>query len=85
MLHAQHALAVYAEFLAADRRVAVLGDSSLGLGERMLDLGARAVMVWDPDDERAEQQAAMAPPGSSCGGCRGTRTTSEPARSIWRW
>ena len=63
MLHVQHALAVYAEPLAADRRVAVLGDSSLGLGERMLDLGARAVLVFDPDEERAEEQARLAPAG----------------------
>jgi hypothetical protein len=63
MLHPQHALAVYAESLAADRRVAVLGDSSVGLGDRLADLGARAVQVWDPDEERALREAERAPPG----------------------
>jgi hypothetical protein len=63
MVHPQHALAVYAESLAADRRVAVLGDSSVGLAERMLDLGARSVQVWDPDEERAGREAERAPYG----------------------
>ncbi len=63
MLHPQHALAVYAESLAVDRRVAVLGDSSAGLGERMLDLGARSVLLWDPDEERAAHEAQRAPAG----------------------
>jgi hypothetical protein len=63
MLHPHHALAVYAESLAADRRVAVLGDSSVGLGERLLDLGARAVLLWDPDAERAAREAERAPYG----------------------
>jgi hypothetical protein len=63
MVHPHHALAVYAESLAADRRVAVLGDSSVGLGERLLDLGARSVLLWDPDEERAAREAERAPYG----------------------
>jgi hypothetical protein len=63
MVHPHHALAVYAESLATDRRVAVLGDSSVGLGERMLDLGARSVLLWDPDEERAAREAERAPYG----------------------
>jgi hypothetical protein len=63
MLHPQHALAVYAESLAVDRRVAVLGDSSAGLGERILDLGARSVLLWDPDEDRAAREAQRAPAG----------------------
>lgn len=46
-----HALAVYAESLAAGRRVAVLGDAELGLGERFEQMGARQVVVAGPDDD----------------------------------
>jgi hypothetical protein len=63
MPQAPHALAVYAESLAADRRVALVGDSSLGLADRLLDLGAQAVLVWDPDEERAAEEADRAPAG----------------------
>jgi hypothetical protein len=63
MPQAPHALAVYVESLAADRRVMLVGDASLGLADRLLDLGARAVLVWDPDEERAAQEAERAPGG----------------------
>jgi chromosome segregation ATPase len=43
-----HALCVYAEPLAAGRRVVVIGDAALGLGERLSSLGARTVHVFDP-------------------------------------
>jgi len=46
-----HALAVYAESLASGRRVAVLGDAELGLGERFEQMGARQVVVAGPDDD----------------------------------
>ncbi|MGD0674244.1 MAG: hypothetical protein ABSC94_02420 [Polyangiaceae bacterium] len=49
----QHALAAYAESFAAGARIALFGDSSAGLAERFLALGARAVHVWDPDAARA--------------------------------
>jgi hypothetical protein len=52
-VHPQQALAVYAESLATGARVAVFGDASTGLGERLIGLGARAVHVWDPDGRRA--------------------------------
>jgi hypothetical protein len=52
-VHPQQALAVYVESFAAGARVAVFGDASLGLGERLIGLGARAVHVWDPDADRA--------------------------------
>ncbi len=52
---AQQALCVYAEELANDRRVVVIGDVSQGIGERLLTLGARAVHVFDP---RADRVAA---------------------------
>ena len=55
-----HALCVYAEPLAARRRVVVVGDASLGLDERLVELGARTVHVYDPDAERARAHAAPA-------------------------
>ncbi len=62
-VHPQHALAVYAESLAAGARVAVFGDSSLGLAARLAELGARAVHLWDPDAARAQAEGARAPQG----------------------
>jgi SAM-dependent methyltransferase len=61
--HPQEALAVYVEPLAVGRRVLVIGDSSLGLGTRLAELGARAVCVWDPDPVRASREAERAPLG----------------------
>ena len=58
-----HALCVYAEPLAARRRVVVVGDSSLGLDARLVALGARAVHVYDPDPERARENAPNAARG----------------------
>jgi hypothetical protein len=62
-VHPQHALAVYAESLAAGARVAVFGDASLGLGARLVELGARAVHLWDPDADRARREAERTPRG----------------------
>lgn len=45
-LHAQ-ALSVFSESFVRDRRVVVVGDSALGIGERLLDLGARTVHLYD--------------------------------------
>jgi hypothetical protein len=61
--HPQHAIAVYAEPLASGARVAVMGDASLGLGDRLLQLGARSVQVWDPDEPRARAAAERVPEG----------------------
>jgi chromosome segregation ATPase len=58
-----HALCVYAEPLAARRRVVVVGDSSLGLDARLVALGARAVHVYDPDPLRARENAPSAARG----------------------
>jgi hypothetical protein len=58
-----HALCVYAEPLAARRRVVVVGDSSLGLDARLVALGARTVHVYDPDAERARANAPNAARG----------------------
>ncbi len=60
-VHPQHALAVYAESLAAGARVAVFGDASLGLAARLAEQGAHAVHVWDPDSSRARTEADHAP------------------------
>ncbi len=62
-VHPLHALAVYAESLAAGARVAVFGDASLGLGAKLAELGARAVHFWDPDADRARNEAGRAPRG----------------------
>lgn len=59
-VHPQHALAVYAESFAAGARVAVFGDSSIGLGERLRACGAEAVYVWDPDGPRAQGRGPAA-------------------------
>lgn len=59
------ALAVYAEPLVVRRRVAVLGDSSIELGSRLAQLGARAVQVYDPDADRARRGAMHAARGVS--------------------
>jgi hypothetical protein len=59
----QLALAVYAETLAERGHVLVIGDSSLGLGELLIRLGARAVEVWDPEGARARVEAERAPRG----------------------
>jgi hypothetical protein len=62
-VHSQQALAVYAESLAAGGVVALFGDSSLGLAERLTELGASSVHVWDPDPVRARGQAGRVPQG----------------------
>jgi hypothetical protein len=57
------ALAIYAEALVPRSVIAVLGDSSDGVGELLSGLGARAVHVWDPDAARALANAEGAPRG----------------------
>ena len=60
-----HALGIYAEPLAHGRRVIVVGDSSDGLGARMLELGARTVHVFDPVADRATRSTSSAARGVS--------------------
>jgi hypothetical protein len=55
------ALSVYVEPLVADARVAVIGDVELGLHERLLELGARTVHLFDPDPERVARTADEVP------------------------
>jgi len=59
-----HALVVYAEPLAARHRVVVIGDSSLGLDARLVELGARIVHVYDPDPVRARAHSRLAARGA---------------------
>ncbi|HEY1960106.1 MAG TPA: hypothetical protein VGH28_31070 [Polyangiaceae bacterium] len=59
------ALVVLAEALVSERRVIVVGDSSLGLQGLLVDLGARLVHVYDPDGERAASQDAPAARGTT--------------------
>src|SRR5215472_1813122 len=58
-----HALCVYAEPLVAGRRVVVIDAADAGLAERVQDLGARIVHLYDPDAARAEEHAEHAPRG----------------------
>ena len=58
---ALHALCVHAEGVVAGARVAVVGDARLDLGSRLMELGARAVHVFDPAPERARAASANAP------------------------
>ena len=59
------ALSVYAEPLAEDARVVVIGNVSFGLAERLLDLGARTVHVYDPIPDRVAQLSDHMPRGVS--------------------
>jgi len=57
-VHPQQALAVYAEPLAAGRRVVVFADPATGLPERLEDLGANTVVLLTPGDDLEELRAA---------------------------
>jgi hypothetical protein len=57
-VHPQQALAVYAEPLAAGRRVVVFGDPATGLLDRFQDLGADTVVLLTPDDDLDELRTA---------------------------
>src|SRR5687767_1002622 len=57
------ALLVYAEPLAANAHAVVIGDAESSVATRLLDLGARAVYVFDPDPARAANAGRSAPRG----------------------
>lgn len=57
-LHPSMVLSAYLEPLVRGRRVAVLGDASIGLAERLLDRGARLVHAYDPDAARVAEALA---------------------------
>lgn len=56
--HPVVAIAAFAEPLVRGRRVAVLGEATLPLGEALLDRGARLVHVYDPDAGRVAEALA---------------------------
>ncbi len=56
--HPSLALAVHIETLVRARRVAVLGDASLELPERLGRAGARLIHVYDPDAARTSMAMA---------------------------
>jgi hypothetical protein len=59
----QQSLAAFVEAFAIDQRVLVIGDASDRLGSCLLDLGARGVELWDPEDARAVVAGRQAPRG----------------------
>ncbi|MFO0587375.1 MAG: hypothetical protein U0441_07545 [Polyangiaceae bacterium] len=69
-LHPSIALAPYVEALVAGRRVAVLGDGSLGLADALHARGARLVHAYDPDPARVAEMIARRAPafGSAAAG-----------------
>lgn len=61
-LHPSIALAPYIEALVIGRRLAVLGDVSLGLADALLSRGARLVHAYDPDPARVAEAIARKAP-----------------------
>ncbi len=57
------ALLVYAEALASGAHVVVVGDAESPVADRLLELGARGVHVFDPDPARAANASRSAPRG----------------------
>ena len=62
-LHPSIALAPYVETLVVGRRVAVLGDVTLGLADELHARGARLVHAYDPDPARVAEAIARKAPG----------------------
>ncbi|MGK3985428.1 hypothetical protein WME99_20450 [Sorangium sp. So ce136] len=57
-LHPALVLSAYLEPLVRGRRVAVLGDVTIGLADRLLQRGARLVHAYDPDPARVAEVLA---------------------------
>jgi chromosome segregation ATPase len=57
-LHPSIVLPAYVEPLIRGRRVAVLGDATVGLAEELAQRGARLVHAYDPDPARAAEALA---------------------------
>lgn len=62
-MHPSIALSVYVEPLVRGRRVAILGDATIGLADELSQRGARLVHVYDPDAARTAEALARAAPG----------------------
>ena len=60
-VHPKEALAAYAEPWIGEGRVAVFGNATHGLDSRLVELGASAVDLWDPDEIRGRAEAERAP------------------------
>src|SRR5262245_32410489 len=54
-VHPSMVLSAWVEPLVRGRRVAVLGDATIGLAERLGERGARLVHAYDPDPARAAE------------------------------
>ncbi len=74
-LHPSTVLPAYADTLFRARRVAILGDALLGLGELFAERGARSVHVFDPDPARAAEATAK-------GASRGSALSVRPQYSV---
>ncbi|WP_437276902.1 hypothetical protein WME90_37475 [Sorangium sp. So ce375] len=61
-LHPALVLSAYLEPLVRGRRVAVLGDATIGLADRLLQRGARLVHAYDPDAARVAEKLARTAP-----------------------
>src|SRR5690349_2710904 len=57
-LHPSIVLAAYIESLVRGRRVAILGDATIGLAASLGDRGARLVHAYDPDAARVAEALA---------------------------
>lgn len=57
-LHPSIVLAAYIEPLVRGRRVALLGDATIGLAEELSERGARLVHAYDPDPARVAEALA---------------------------
>ena len=62
-LHPSIVLSAFVEPLVRGRRVAVLGDATIGFAEELAERGARLVHAYDPDSARAAEALARAPAG----------------------
>src|SRR5271170_4879147 len=62
-LHPSIVLSAYLEPLVRGRRVAILGDSTIGLADELSQRGARLLHVYDPDGARVAEALARAAPG----------------------
>src|SRR5215468_5768369 len=62
-LHPSIVLSAYLEPLVRGRRVAILGDATIGLADELSQRGARLLHVYDPDAARVAEALARAAPG----------------------
>ena len=73
-LHPSIVLSAYLEPLLRGRRVAILGDATIGLADELSQRGARLLHVYDPDAARVAEAKSSAITTSGPDGCE-----------IWTW